>query len=118
MIFEIKRMSDIFSTRKPYEKCFEIEITETEKAPYKSFEEYNEKSGNKLKWTQRGTNHRVLEDGCIARDFGKNKAYVMEINSLEELIAFKKDVGYEVIIYNSEIENVDFGIKIYDGYLE
>ena len=118
MIFEIKRVSDMFSSKKPYGKCSEIEITETEKTPYKSFEEYNEKSGMKLKWTQRGTNHRVLEDGCIARDFGKKKVYTMEINSLEELIAFKNDVSHEVIIYDSEIENIEFGIKIYDAYLE
>lgn len=44
----------------------------------------------------------------------------VEINSLEELIAFQKTVDFELIVGNfaEENETDNFYIEVYDGYRE
>ena len=50
--------------------------------------------------------------------------WIIEINTLEELLELQKEVGHEIIIgssYNqnsNSIEDSDWGIEIYNGYRE
>lgn len=62
------------------------------------------------KWRDHGTNHRVLPNGNIARDMRWEKTWVIEISTLEELLAITDTEG-QVIVKRGEIE-------VYDGYRE
>ncbi len=117
ILFEVSRTS-CRSGECPYEKCIPIKLIRVDERTYKSFEEYNILHGKNGNWTDFGTNHRILENGHIARDIGVEDAYGIEINSLEELIKFYNDVKSEVVIRISWIDNSTPCLEIYDDYRE
>ena len=116
MIFMVKRTSNWDMSKQPCENTFPMKLTRVDKRTFKSEEEYNNRFSDK--WTDTGTNHRILEDGCIARDLGEEECYGIEINSLEELIQFYEDVGEELVLGTSYIDRKTHYLEIYDDYRE
>jgi len=66
--------------------------------------------GTREEWRENGFNHRT-EGDFLVRDLEVERWFI-EINSLEELITFAKEVNQEGIIFNDET------IEIYDSYRE
>lgn len=67
-------------------------------------------------WYGEGNNHRIV-DGQIARDFEGRKGWFIDINSLDELLAFQEKYGRLVI--ESMFGSMDtVEIEIYDSYRE
>ncbi len=67
-------------------------------------------------WLQRGKNHRV-EGGIAKRDLDETR-YIIEINSIEDLIELAKEHGELVIGIGAESDPAMAYIEIYDGYRE
>ena len=84
-----------------------------------SFEEFDELfSLMEGTWLSKGVNHKMSK-GKIQREFPNGaEGHFIEINSIEELLEFKKKVGSELIItsaFNNESIPV---IEIYNYYRE
>ena len=85
---------------------------------FRTPEEYDERLAKRDgKWLSFGTNHRI-ENGRIVRDAGTEDVWGIEINSLEELMAFKKEVGEELVIGISYLDERTPSLEIYDDYRE
>ena len=69
-------------------------------------------------WLQEGENHRIV-NGEITRDFPDQLCWVVEIDSLEELLEFmdKQDVDLVLSREEDSLENVPT-IELYDDYRE
>lgn len=67
-------------------------------------------------WYKDGRNHRV-ENGRIKRDFDA-EIWVIEINSLEDLIAFGNKCGTPLVVGTSYLNASMPSIEIYDDYRE
>ena len=117
MIFQVTRVS-IWSNEKPYDKCFPITLVRTEVSKFRSVEAYDNASGVQGKWLSVGKNHRVTEEGYIARDFEFEGLWGIELNSLEDLLNFKKEVGENIILSTSVTDNKTLCLIIYDDYIE
>ena len=66
-------------------------------------------------WYTVGQNHRV-ENGCIVRDF-PDTHWVIEIESLQDLISFSKEQG-SIIIHPPLTQEGIPRLEIYDDYRE
>lgn len=118
MIFQVIRTSS-WSDEKPFDTCIPIKLTKVETRTFCTPEEFDKKFGEREgKWLDHGTNHRVDARGYITRDMGLVDKWGIEINSLEELINFKKAVGEDLVIQTSWIDNKTPCIEIYDDYRE
>lgn len=117
MLFQVTRVST-WNNEKPYDKCIPIELTRTEVKNFKSFEAYDKASGVQGKWLSVGKNHRVTEEGYIARDFEFDGLWGIELNSLEDLLNFKEEVGEDIILSTSVTDNKTPCLIIYDDYIE
>lgn len=117
MLFQVTRTSSWYED-KPYDKCMQIKIAKVDKRTFRTPEEHDERCAKHSgKWFDRGTNHRV-EDGFIVRDLGLTDVWAIEINSLEELLAFKEEVKHELVIGTSYVDHKTPMIEIYDDYRE
>lgn len=67
------------------------------------------------KWREVGTDHTVLPDGNIRRTMEDENVWVVEINTLEELMKLQEECGHSIIISS---RNPIPSIEIYDGYRE
>ena len=76
-------------------------------------EEWNQRMLPNNQWRDRGTEHQVLEDGTIKRRLYDECVWVVKISTLEELLAFVKEVGSNLII--SEFQDV-YELEIYADY--
>ena len=77
-------------------------------------EEFNRKFADREGlWRSKGINHRVDSRGYIQREH-EIEGFLIEINTLEELVAFIDEVG-EIIISK---DNPMPEIEIYDDYRE
>lgn len=112
MKFQVSRTS-VWGGR-PCEEAYQDEITRFDIRTFGSFEEYDKKFTDN--WTDKGTNHRINESGRIQREFEETEWFI-DINSLEELIDFKKKYGQIVIENSYENPNIT-QIEIYDTYRE
>lgn len=112
MIFKAERTSNNGNYGKqPFEESYKGYCLDTDTKDLKTFEEYNEKFNEDFR--ANGINHRE-EDGHIARDFIK-QCYLVEINTLEELMEIKNKYG-DIIIWDW---SYDYPIlEIYDNYRE
>lgn len=84
-----------------------------------TFEEYDERfSWMEGNWLSEGVNHNTSK-GRIQREFPNGaEGHFIEINSIEELLEFRKKVGNELII-TSAINNESIpAIEIYNNYRE
>lgn len=117
MIFQVTRTS-MWEEEKPYEKCIPITLIHVDQRTFKTPEEYDKRLGKMDGgWFSRGSNHRITEKG-IARDIGSYPAWGLEINSLEELMNLKDEIGEELILRISYIDYKTPMIEIYDDYRE
>jgi hypothetical protein len=77
-------------------------------------EEFNRKFADREGlWRSKGINHRVDSRGYIQREY-EREGFLIEINTLEELVAFVDEVGDIVISKDNPMPE----IEIYDGYRE
>jgi hypothetical protein len=71
-------------------------------------------------WRSQFSEHKELSGGGIARRFPEDKkAWLVEISSLEELLAFSGRVESSLIVSGTTIElypGIDGNITIYDDY--
>ena len=115
MIFQVTRSSS-WSERKPLEKAFPIKLKRVDERCITSVEEYDNRFQDK--WLENGTNHRILENGHIARDVGEVDCWGIEIDTLEELLQFHKEVNEDLILSQSYLDKETYSLEIYDDYRE
>ena len=117
MKFIIRRAS-IWGDESPCEESKRDTIVRVDKRTFCTPEEFNERCGKREgEWFSVGTNHRISKSGGIARDYGTVDVYLMEINTLEELMKFCEKYG-DVIIGNCYLNDDYKEILIYDTYIE
>jgi hypothetical protein len=114
MKFRITRTSgSCVDEAKPYKKAVKGTYLYTHTRTV-SEEEFNRKFADREGlWRSKGINHRVDSRGYIQRE-DERDGFLIEINSLEELVAFIDEVG-EIIISK---DNPMPEIEIYDDYRE
>lgn len=112
MEFRIMRTSNPID--RPCEEAYEKEFMRKDVRRLRSFEEYD--NNNKIygKFTDRGVNHRINEDGFIEREF-KDKAWFVEINNLEDLLNIENQYGPIIV---SRKRSNHMMIEIYDDQRE
>lgn len=117
MKFVINRASQ-WSDDAPCEEAKRDSIIRVETRTLRTPEEFDAKFARREgKWFSVGTNHRVDERGWITRDNGMMDVWVIEINTLDELIEFCDK--YDDIIIDSYFRNKAYKrILIYDDYIE
>lgn len=64
-----------------------------------------------------GTNHRE-ENGMIARDLDQRPVWIININTLEELIKLQNKYGDLILGEEDDWKDIKYFIEIYDGYRE
>lgn len=117
MIFQVTRISAY--EEKPWDDCIPIQLVRVETRTLSTPEEFDKKFGEREgKWLEKGTNHRVNARGYITRDRELVDEWGIEINSLEELMDFKKAVGENLVLRTSYIDGKTPCIEIYDDYRE
>ena len=86
---------------------------------FSSFEEFDKKlSWMEGTWLSKGVNHKMSK-GRIQREFPNGaEGHFIEINSIEELLEFKKKVGNELIITSAFNNESIPAIEIYNYYRE
>lgn len=96
MKFIIKRISAY--KEKPCDRAVKAERFVTEKRS--CTEEYFDKEFSEWqgKWRSKGKNHTVDEKGWIQREI-EEECFIIELNTLEELVDFVKEIDEEVIIW-------------------
>lgn len=119
MIFEITRASSWKPEDKPYDKCMPIKLMIVETRRCRSAEEFNNSYGlREGDWHSVGSNHRLSPDGYITRDTKEVNRWGIEINSFEELMAFKEEVKSDLVLTTSYEDHSTPMILIYDDYIE
>lgn len=127
MVFQIIKTSGCCypPDHKPHEQCVLAKLPMVQKLNFDSPEQYNEliaKHQKKPKWFDEGINHRQGRDlrNChyIARDMGETDVWVIEINSIEDLIKFQQSVNEELILRVSPIDYETPCLEIYNDYRE
>ena len=108
---------DLFNA--PCEEAKLDNIIKVDKYYFRTPEEYNKRNGfgNYKKWHEQGENHRTDKDGYIIRDNGLITVWTIELNTLDELIAFYNKYG-EIIIQKCWLNESYMQIEIYDDYRE
>jgi hypothetical protein len=114
MEFMVIRTSTLSEDGPPCPEAYQKDYTRIDERTFKSFDEYK----NRLKedFLADGTNHRILPNGYIARDFA-DKEWFIQLNNLSDLLLFQAKYGDIILtqsMWNSEIME----IEIYDGYRE
>jgi hypothetical protein len=116
MIYTVSRTS-LWNNEKPCEEAVErpFENWDIRKWSEERYDcEFGERQGV---WKSKGRNHRITEEGYIARQLDDVIYWSVEINSLEELEIFIKKYDKAVIQKGGQIRNI-LDIEIYDDYRE
>ena len=116
MKFIVKRASQ-WGDAKPCDEVNNEAIIYVDTRCLFSPEEYNERHIGERKWLEAGSNHRYNSKGYIQRDRGTVDVWIIEINTLDELINFINKYGPIVIRDYNGNENYK-EILIYDDYIE
>ena len=119
MKFIIKRTSGRANSS-PCVEAKEEQVVRTETRTFHSPEEFDKKFANREgTWLSVGTNHRIGKNGYICRDREMMDVWVIEINSIEELVALSRKYG-EIIITDHylDINDMHPTLEIYDDYRE
>lgn len=114
MEFMIARTSTWLDDNTPCDEAYEKDYMRKDVRTLKSFEEYDNKF--KDNFLDKGSNHRINEDGYIEREF-KDKAWFIKIDNLEDLLNLQNKYG-KIIIYRSWRNYEYMMIEIYDDYRE
>lgn len=112
MIFKVKRSSEWNEDIQPIKESYKGKCFDTEVFLFPSFEAFEEK--NNCSFKAMGTNHRVLPNKKIARDF-EIDCYLIEINTLEEFMKLEDKYGSLIVMhlnYNYPV------LEIYDTWRE
>jgi len=113
MKFNVKRTST-WTEAKPCKEAYQIDGFRVDERTVKDPSKLS--CDDKDTWYEKGVNHRVIK-GHIYRDFPA-KFWVVDIDSLEELMKFSKKYG-DLIISEYTMWAKDFpSIEIYDDYRE
>jgi len=121
MLFCVERTSVFDSEISPCDEAKQMDCLRIDERTFKSPEEHDEKLvgtgyGSTKPWLSEGMNHRKTKVG-IARDF-QAKAWFVEIEDLDALIAFTKKYG-SVIVQSEYCTAKGYPyIEIYDDYRE
>ena len=118
MKFVICRTS-MWTEEKPYEKCVREIVDRIEVRSLNTPEQYDTRfSTREGKWLSRGVNHCINEEGYIQRTHKNDReVWVIEVNTLDELIALQKEIGEELILSTVRYDGVP-SLEIYDSYRE
>ena len=121
MQFIVKRTSDWEQNNPPCRGAVETLVQVWDFRTFKTPQEHDAKlcQGHRpsQQWLEKGTEHGTYEGG-IKRRLDDKKGWVIEINSLEELIEFSKEYG-ELVVSNFTSTNYEVPtIEIYDDYRE
>ena len=101
------------------DNCIPIKLKYVDTRTIRTPEEFDERlAKHEGKWLNVGTNHRINKDGYITRDMGFVEKWGIEINSIEELMAFKERIGHDLVLTTSYIDKETPEIEIYDDYRE
>ncbi|HGN5216759.1 TPA: hypothetical protein ACKTCD_001036 [Streptococcus pyogenes] len=112
MKFICKRTSDY--DERPCEEAVKESITFVDHRNVRTFEDLKRACGEDF--LARGTNHKETSTG-IQRDLGPRDVYMIEVNTLEELLEFREK--YKRIVIKPYYDNHDYLlIEIYDTWRE
>lgn len=115
MKFSITRTSVSNDQIKPCERAVKGVVLHTERMTCTE-ELFDKKHSYRVgKWRSFGKNHRVSDSG-IQRDF-ERVCFIVEVNSLEELINFIHEIGEPIIVSSSGAGDTP-SIEIYDDRRE
>lgn len=84
---------------------------------FSSAEEYDARFPTLPKWTAQGTEHKILENGYIARRMDDVLQWTVDLPDMESLLSFVRKNGKCIVEHGSEIYLTPH-IEIYDGYRE
>lgn len=74
--------------------------------------------GEKNEWIENGINHHINENGYEQREFPDEcVGWFIDINTLEELLAFRNKYGDVIITRAWDNKNI-YELEIYDDYRE
>lgn len=84
-----------------------------------TFEEFDKRfSRTEGSWLSKGVNHKISK-GQIQREIPNGaEGHFIEINSIEELLEFRRKVGNELIITSAPNNELIPAIEIYNYYRE
>lgn len=119
MLFEVTRASSWGPETKPHDKCIPIKLMLVDTRRCRSAEEFDKWHAYiGEKWYSAGSNHRLDKNGYITRDLGEVDRWGIEINTFEELMTFKEEIGEDLILGTSYTDHKTPMITIYDDYIE
>ena len=126
MRFIVERTS-VYGGRKPCGEAVPGMVQSWDARTFKSPDEYDEKFGGATgpmggPWLSKGTDHEIIRGprgGAtgIRRRLADKAAWFVDIESLEELVAFVNRHG-DVVIGEHWMGDPHLRIEIYDGYRE
>lgn len=112
MRFTIHRTSEYRTEVQPCKGAYQVDSFQVDERTVKD----PSKIPDGKDWYSKGINHRVVK-GHIFRDFPV-KVWVVDIESLEELLEFTKEHG-EIVLSGSSWRSREFAaLEIYDDYRE
>jgi len=112
MLFIVSRTRvPLWSREKPCEEAVEMELTPLDYRMVPSIEEAKKKVWFK-EWFEGGVNHREENGMIVCEKKQKEKQWVIEINSLEELIKFQEKYGEIMLLDSPPYKEVKKEIRI------
>lgn len=112
MIFKVRRSSQWAEDVQPIKESYKGKCLETQRLLFPSFEAFEKDRDYSFKAD--GMNHRVLSNKTIERDF-EIDCYLIEINTLEELMELEEKYGSLIVMYLNYNYPV---LEIYDTWRE
>jgi len=121
MEFLIER-TGLWNNEKPCDdkRLFEKQYDKCEVRTLNSFEAFNLKFGeSEGNWKSKGIEHCINSDGFVQRIITTaQKGWFIDLKTLEEIMQFKKTIGFDIIIKNSMWNKQISSIEIHDGWRE
>lgn len=120
MKFQIRRASAHYEDEfPPIPAARRDELTSVDIRTSRSAEDFDATVGKRYgeKWHDRGTNHRQWRTGGIARDLGTRSAWVIDLDTLDDLMDVYAAQG-DLVLLPSNIDQVTPCLVIYDDYIE
>jgi hypothetical protein len=116
MRFVISRTSLWVEEEPPCDDAIKVDVVRIDERTADDPAKIGSSKGNRGWWFEEGRNHRV-EKGRIRRDFD-DTAWVVDIKSFDDLMAFCREHGTLVLSAESINTYGMPGIEIYDDYRE
>ncbi len=113
MEFIIERTS---TGNKPCKEAIPRDAIYIDRRTVKTLTEAKSKPWGK-EFFEHGVNHRE-ESGMVARDLDERKIYVINIDTLEGLVAFCEKYGEVILAEVDGYKGYKYSLEIYDGWRE